>query len=386
MPSSKKSPILPRYLVARLRVLQRPSVWKAAAVPSLALLFASLYWMRPAWLGMVVGVGWPAQSAYRPQPQSGAQPSAIPAASPTPRFDPADLDIDTLPNLGRLGLPASRSSDLSPSPLPNGNNPPGASVSLPVTPVPSSFLPDGLRGRIAPSPSLNPFSPNYAPSPSSSSAITGPPTVPLGAVPLGTGDRSLFTDPNASPVGGTNALNGSPALSPPVHPLESALQRQAIPSPQGNASTPLLPGVGLPGLGQSAGGDRLAPASTPRLSPTLPGQSPSGSYAPRTSPPLGSTGYTLPSGGQTAPLQSSPLGGNLPATGFQPVPLRPGSANLGSGQNSSGAARPQFGNGSFYTAPPTNGGAGGAADPEPPPFSSSDQRGRNGQINTFSNP
>ncbi len=382
MPSSKKFPILPRYLAARLRVLQRPSVWQAAAVPALALLFASLYWMRPAWLGTVVGVGLTAQSAYRPQPQSGAKPSAIPAASPTPTFDPADLDIDTLPNLGTLGLPASRSSNPSPSPLPNGNTPTGASVSRPVTPFPSSFLP----GRVAPSPSLNPFSPNYSPSLSGSSAIAGPPTVPLGAVPLGTGDRPLSTPSNASPVGGTNGSTASPAPNPAVHPLESALQRQGTPSPQGNASTPLLPGAGLPGVGQSAGGDRRAPASTPRLSPTLPGQSPSGSYAPRTSPPLGSTGYTLPSGGQTAPLQSLPLGGNMPTTGLPLVPLQPGSANSGGGQNSSGAARPQFGNGSFYTAPPTNGGAGGAADPEPPPFSSSDQRGRNGQINTFSNP
>lgn len=372
MPSSKKSSLLPRYLLARLRVLQRPTVWKAATVPVLALVVASLYWVRPGWLGEGMGDR---------SPQSSKTPAPRPVAVPTPSFDPADLDIDTLPNLGTLGLPTSRSENASPSPLPTENST-ATPEPLPETSSPRPSLP----GSATPSASRNPFSPNYSPSSPPAGAIALPPGAvalpqrsPLGAGTATTGDRTPL-EPNVEPGGNINGANDTPTPNPTPHPLESALQRQATPSsPQGNASTPLLPGTG-----QSVGSDRLTPTNTP-LAPTLPGQRSSGSYLPQTSPPLGSTGYTLPSGVQSAPVQPVPLGG-APA-GFQPVPLQSGSTNYGSGgQNGAGATRPQFGNGSFYTAPPTQGDAIESPDPEPPPFSSAGQRSRNGQINTFSNP
>lgn len=362
MPASKKSPILSRYWLARLRILQRPSVWQAAAVPVLALVVASLYWMRPGWLGIAVG--------DRPSPQTATSPSPTPSFDPAD-LDPADLDIDTLPNLGTLGLPASRSSSPSPIPSPIGGASAGLAVPLPLAPSPSP----GLAAGTVPSPSRNPFSPNYSPS-QPPGAIANP----LGATTAVRGDRQPAAA-NSTPAGGSGVSPGSESS---LHPLESALQRQATPAiPQGNTGAPLLPGVGQ--AADEVGGDRLSPTGT-LLSPTLPGQPSSGSYAPRTSPPLGSTGYTVPSSIQPAPVQSFPTSGGSAPTGLQPIPLQSGgSTSPSGGQNGSDAARPQFGNGSFY-APPTGGGAIAPADPEPPPFSSSDQRGRNGQINTFSNP
>lgn len=367
MASSKKSSRLPRYLLARLRVLQRPTVWKAAIVPVLALVVASLYWVRPGWLGEA--------GSDRSLPQSSNKPTPTPVAVPTPSFDPADLDIDTLPNLGTLGLPASRSENASPSPLPTETT--AAPGPLPeISPRPS------LPGNTVPSASRNPFSPNYSPSLPPAGAIALPPGAvalpqrsPLGRGTTTTGDRTLAPKPDLNPGGGISGASNAATPNPTPHPLESAFQRQAIPSsPQGNASTPLLPGPG-----QSAAGDRL--------SPTLPGQPASGSYLPRTSPPLGSTGYTLPSGLQSAPVQPVPVGGGAAPPRLQPVPLQPGSANFeGRGQNGAGATRPQFGNSSFYTAPPPPDAGRESPEPEPPPFSSSGQRNRNGQINTFSNP
>ncbi len=359
MPASKKSPILSRYWLARLRVLQRPSVWKAAAVPLLAMTIASFYWMRLSWLGIAVG--------DRPSPQSTASPSPTPSFDPA-ALDPADLDIDTLPNLGTLGLPASRSGSLSPVPLPSGGEAAGSSVPLPLAPPASPALAAGTV------PSRNPFSPNYAPN-QRPGAIANP----LGGTTSMTGDRPSAAA-STNPAGGLGASGSESSL----HPLDAALQRQATPAmPQGNTGAPLLTGAGQ--SADEAGGDRLSPTGTLRLSPTLPGQPASGFYAPRTSPPLGSTGYPVPSNIQTAPVQSFPAnGGSLPA-GLQLVPLQSGSSTSSGRQNGSDATRPQFGNGSFYSSP-VDGSTGAIADPEPPPFSSSDQRGRNGQINTFSNP
>jgi len=246
------------------------------------------------------------------------------------------------------------------------------SVPLPLAPSPSP----GLAGGTVPAPSRNPFSPNYSPNQPPGAIANS-----LGGMTPGMGDRP----PAATSTNSAGGLGASPGTESSLHPLESALQRQATPAmPQGNTGAPLLTGVGQ--AVDEGGGDRLSPTGTLRLSPTLPGQPSSGSYAPQTSPPLGSTGYTVPSSIQTAPVQLFPTsGGSLPA-GLQPIPLQSGGSTSPSGrQNSSDAARPQFGNGSFY-APPTGGGAIAPADPEPPPFSSSDQRGRNGQINTFSNP
>jgi hypothetical protein len=387
-----------RALKARLKILQRPTVWGSASVLLVAIVLLAKTWNPPQ------------QFAAPEPPEDGfaiTNPDSIdPESENTPtRLTPLDPFSASDEPLFGGGAEDVQTSDAPQLPFPTSSSTESAGGDSMVSPL---LLPSrSSASRRSSSPSLpDPFA-----SIRSNNGAAGTGSSQAGEASQNPFNRSRNDSDSSSTLQSPFSANEQPVPSR-ANPLQSALDRQAAPTStqpsfaQPSSSTqsgsPSLGENSAPITGPVTGGTTGGMSGTPALQPStpalsgqstfvqpqpLPGQpsygqtQPQPQFVPQTSPAPGSTGYTVPpafrtnantpagrSFGPTPGTSYNPASGSgVPVTGFSSTP-QPG-AYSPIGQPQSNQPQPQ-------TSPA----------PFSVPRTAPGQSIGGGQINTFSNP